>query len=103
MVPLFKKGDEEKPGNYRPVSLTPVVGKLLERILRDRIYMYLKRQGLIKNSQHGFVHGKSGLTNLIEFFIEVTERIDEGSMADVFYMELSKVFDKVPHGRLVDK
>lgn len=39
-VPLFKKGCKEKPGNYRPVSLTSLVGKLLERILRDKIYMY---------------------------------------------------------------
>ena len=40
VVPLFKKGCREKPGNYRPVSLTPVVGKLLEGILRDRIYRH---------------------------------------------------------------
>ena len=68
VVLLFKKGCREKPGNYRPVSLTSVVGKLLEGILRDRIYRHLETKGLIRDSQHGFVSGKSCLTNLIEFF-----------------------------------
>ena len=68
VVPLFKKGCREKPENYRPVSLTSVMGKLLEGILRDRIYRHLEWQGLIRDSQLGFVSGKSRLMNLIEFF-----------------------------------
>ena len=59
IVPLFKKGCRKKPGNDRPVNLMSVVGKLLEGILRDRIYRHLKRQGLIRDSQHDFVSGKS--------------------------------------------
>ena len=47
VVPLFKKGSKNNPGNYRPVSLTSVVGKLLERILRDRIYSHLEISGHI--------------------------------------------------------
>lgn len=66
VIPLFKKGSKSKPSNYRPVSLTSVVDKLMESILRDGVYNYLDRQGLIRNSQHGFVHGeRSCLTNLI--------------------------------------
>ena len=78
VVPLFKKGSKRNPGNYRPVSLTSVVGKLLEGVIRDRIYKYLDRQGLIRESQHGFVRGRSCLTNLLEFFEEVTRKVDEG-------------------------
>eukprot|EP00061_Rhincodon_typus_P007232 g28737.t1 len=94
-VPLFKKVGEEKLGNYRPVSLTSVVGNLLEGILRDRIYMYLERHGLIRDSQHGYVRGKSCLTNLIELFEEVTKKFDEGRAVDLNYMDFSKVFDMV--------
>eukprot|EP00061_Rhincodon_typus_P015190 g42725.t1 len=101
VVPLFKKGGKEKSGNYRLVTL--VVGKFLEEILRNKISMYLESQGLIRDSQHGIKHGKSCLTNLIEFFEEVTRRIDEGRAVDVIYMDFSKEFDKVPHGRLVNK
>ncbi|XP_051897465.1 40S ribosomal protein S24 isoform X1 [Pristis pectinata] len=65
VVPLFKKGNRDSPGNYRPVSLTSVVGKLLERILRDRIYEHPENRGLIRDSQHGFVKGRSCLSSLI--------------------------------------
>ena len=65
-MPLFKKGCKEKPGNYRLGNLISVVGKLLERILRDKIYRHLGRQGLIRSSQHGFVHGRSCLTNFLD-------------------------------------
>ena len=60
-----------------------MVGKLLEGILRDRIYRHLAAQGLIRDSQHGFESGKSCFTNLIEFFEGVTKKIDEGSAVDV--------------------
>lgn len=54
VVPLFEKGTRNNPGNSRPWRLTPVVGKLLERI-----YSHLEENGLIMESQHGFVCSKS--------------------------------------------
>ena len=55
---------------------------------------------MIRDSQHSFVRGRSCLTNLIEFFEHVTKCVDEGSEVDVVYMDFSKAFDKVPHGKL---
>ena len=101
MLTLSKKVCRDKPGNYRPVNLMSAVGKLLENILKERIYLHLEWQGLIRDSQHGFVRGRSCLMNLIESFVEVTRCVDEGSVVDVVYMDFSKTFDKVPHGRLV--
>ena len=103
VVPLFKKGSRDNPGNYRPVNLTSVVGKFLEKMLRDRIYARLEENGLVSDRQHGFVWGRSCLTNLIEFFEEVTKVIDKGRAVDVVYMDFSKAFDKIPHGRLLKK
>jgi len=80
-----------------------LTGKLLEKILRDRIYSHLETNGLISDRQHGFVKGRSCLTNLIEFFEEVTKMLDEEKAVDVGYMDFSKAIDKVPHGRLVQK
>lgn len=68
VIPLFEKGCGEKTGNYMLVSLTSVVGNLLEGISRDMIYMHLVGQGLIRNGQHGFARGRSCLTNMIDFF-----------------------------------
>ena len=59
IVPLFKKGRRDNLVNYRPVSLTLVVGKLLEKILRDRMYSHLEENRLISDRQHGFVKGRS--------------------------------------------
>eukprot|EP00061_Rhincodon_typus_P004266 g22160.t1 len=103
VVPLFKKGGKEIPANYRLVTLMSVVGKLLEKILQDRIYFHLEISGRISKRQHGFVKGRSCLTNLVGFFEEVTKMINEDRAVDVVYMDFSKAFDRVPPGRLVQK
>lgn len=53
VVPLFKMGNGDKSGYYRPVKVTLVVGKLLEKILRDSIYSHVKKHRLMRDSQHG--------------------------------------------------
>ena len=65
---LFKKGSKKKPENYRPVSLTSVVCKLLETLIRDHMVEFLVKHILINTSQHGFLKEKSCLTNLLCFF-----------------------------------
>eukprot|EP00061_Rhincodon_typus_P012594 g38433.t1 len=97
VVPLFKKGNKDDSGNYRPVTLTSVVGKLLERILRDGIYRHLEKHDLIRDSQQGFVQGRSCLTNLIEFLEEVTKVIYEHGAVDVVYTDFIKASNEVPH------
>src|SRR6218665_2529898 len=82
--------------NYRPVSLTSVVYKVMERIVKDNVVEHLNEYNVIKGSQHGFTRGRSCLTNLLELFEEVYERIDEGKPVDVIYLDFAKAFDKVP-------
>jgi hypothetical protein len=65
---IFKKGNKKEPANYRPISLTSVICKLLESLIRDQIVCHLEDNSLILNSQHGFRKNRSCLTNLIEFF-----------------------------------
>ena len=67
VTPLFKKGDKSNPGNYRPISLTSVVCKLMESILRDKIVEFLEKNNIIRDSQHGFRNRRSCLTNLLDF------------------------------------
>ena len=68
ITPLFKKGSRNKPENYRPVSLTLVVCKLLETLIRDHMVEFLVKHKLINTSQHGFLKARSCLTNLLCFF-----------------------------------
>ena len=103
VTPIFKKGRRNLPNNYRPVSLTSQVGKLMEAIIKDAIVDHLREHELIKGSQHGFCKGRSCLTNLLTFLEHITKYVDEGYPVDVVYLDFSKAFDRVPHARLVNK
>jgi len=103
VAPLHKKGSKNKSENYRPVSLTSIVSKLLESIVKDSLVKHLDENALIRNSQHGFTRGKSCLSNLLEFFEEVTKTLDRGEAVDLVYLDFAKAFDTVPHCRLFKK
>ena len=64
MIPLFKKGSRYK--NYRPVSLTSVICKLLERLIKDNLVDFLVKHNLINTSQYEFLKGRSCLTNMVD-------------------------------------
>ena len=103
VTPIHKKGPKCQPCNYRPVSLTSQVCKLLESLLRDRIVTHLDEFDLIRPSQHGFRKKRSCVSNLLAFLDEATACVDKGSGADVVYLDYQKAFDKVPHQRLLMK
>ena len=103
VVPIFKKGSRAEPGNYRPVSLTSVPGKLLERLVKNDIDAHIENNNLLKDSQHGFRRGRSTQSNLIEFGNVTTRWADEGKCYDVFYLDFAKAFDVVCHRRLLVK
>ena len=101
--PIHKKGKKSHFSNYRPVSLTSVCGKILERIIRDRIVAHLESHKLINQNQHGFRTGRSCVTQLLEIMEIWTDLLDKGISFDCVYLDFSKAFDKVPHERLLNK
>ena len=103
VVAIFKKGTKKDPGNYRPVSITCQIGKMMERVIKSQIVEYLEGNGIIYDSQHGFRGRRSCLTNLLEFMELVSRRLDEGEPVDVVFLDFQKAFDKVPHKRLMLK
>ncbi|KAL5258599.1 hypothetical protein ACHWQZ_G009170 [Mnemiopsis leidyi] len=101
VVALFKKGTKSDPLNYRPVSLTCILCKVYEKLVREHLLDFLEER--ISKHQHGFVKGKSCLSNLLETFDNILNLLDEGVPVDLLYFDFSKAFDTVPHFRLLSK
>ncbi len=102
--PIFKnKGSSSLVSNYRPISLTCVACKVMESILRDNIFSFLRERKLISPNQHGFTPGKSTVTQLIECLNSWHQSLDEGKAVDVIYLDFSKAFDTVSHQKLLEK
>ncbi|GAB0199615.1 mitochondrial enolase superfamily member 1 [Grus japonensis] len=102
-MPIYKKGRKEDPGNYRPVSLTSVLGKVMEQTILSAITQHIRDNQVIRPSQHGFMEGRSCLTNLVSFYDKVTRLVDDGKAVDVVCLDFSKGFDTVSHSLLLEK
>jgi len=86
----FKKGKKSAPGNYRPVSLTSVVCKVMESLVRDHMVAHMTENGLFSGFQHGFISGRSCATNLLAVLDAWTEPMDNGTAVDAVYLDFSQ-------------
>ncbi len=102
--PIYKqKGSKNNATNYRPVSLTCIICKLMESLLRDELMEYMFNNNLFSPVQHGFLEARSCVTQLIAVMDKWSEIIDEGGSIDTVYLDFQKAFDTVPHIRLFNK
>ena len=102
---VHKKRRRQEPGNCRPISLTSVVRKTMERLVKGRLITHLELNNLIADSQHGFRNKSSCFTSLLDFFPQVidTYDTDHNKAVVLVYLDFQKAFDKVPHERLMVK
>ena len=83
--------------NYHPVSLTSVIYTLLEKIVQQAVIEHLIDSGLINDNQHGFVPGRSCITQLLVVLDHWMDILDDHGALDAIYLDFRKAFDKVPH------
>ena len=101
VLPIHKSGDRHDVMNYKPISILSTFSKLFDcivsRKLAEFLWLHIARQ------QHGFLKGRSTVTNLLLFNNFVMSSLENHTQVDVIYSDFSKAFDTVNHHRLLDK
>ena len=103
IIPIYKGGRRCSPASYRPVALTSHIVKIFERIMADKIVDYLDQHSLLNERQHGFRHGRSCLSQLLDHHDRILDALERSAGVDVIYLDMWKAFDQVDHGLLLHK
>ncbi|MCG7865188.1 MAG: hypothetical protein JAY74_02330 [Candidatus Thiodiazotropha taylori] len=103
VCPLFKKGDKTDPSNYRPISLTCILCKVMEHIIASNISRHLNKYNVLYELQHGFREKRSCETQLIQLVEDLGRQLSLGKQTDLVLLDFSKAFDKVNHLKLLYK
>ena len=103
VVPIFKKGSRYDALNYRPISLTSVTCKCLERLIARHLTSYLEDNNILSDHQFGFRSGRSTMDQLLLVYNDVTKCLDGGNVVDLIMFDFAKAFDVVSHPILLTK
>lgn len=101
VTPLHKKGASDRPGNYRPISLTSIPCKMMEHIVLHHLNETLDK--VLHSRQHGFRRGLSCETQLCSTHHDIARSVDVGNTVHAVVLDFAKAFDKVPHQLLMTK
>ena len=101
VIPVLKKGSRFQVTNYRPISLLCIMSKVFESVLHRRMYAHVSQY--IAAEQHGFVKGRSTVTNLSKYTHFISKNINNKVQVDSVYTDFSSAFDSVDHSLLLHK
>ena len=101
VVPVHKKGDKGSVENYRPISLTSLVMKVLERCIRKELFNACEKY--LDPRQHGFINNKSCTTQMVPFIHDISLTLNNRSKTDIIYFDFAKAFDSVSHDLILRK
>ncbi|KAK2579162.1 hypothetical protein KPH14_002689 [Odynerus spinipes] len=101
VIPIYKSGSRSDVRNYRPISKISSIPKVFESIIVDKIRPVITN--MIVDEQHGFVNGRSTVSNLALFTHHVASAMECNNQVDVIDTDFSKAFDTVDHRILIQK
>ena len=97
VLPVYKDDIKSEASNYRPISILPIVSKIIEKIIFNQLYEYLTTNNLLSESQHGFRPHHSTVTALLEATNNWYLNLDNGLLNGALFLDLKKAFDTVNH------
>ena len=100
---IHKKGSKSLCSNYRPITLSCILCKIMESIIREKIIEHMNTNKLFSKQQYGFIPGRSTMLQLLHVIDQWNDALDKGDAVEVAYLDFQKAFDKVPHKRLLSK
>ena len=103
ITPIYKKEDPHITDNYRPISLLPVISKVLEKVVFLQLYDYFVKNKLLYDSQYGFRKLHSTELAALEFTDKVFQNLNNGDLPVAIFLDLSKAFDTIDHSILLHK
>ena len=95
IVPCYKKGENQSLKTYRPVSLFPICGKFLERLIFNEMFSFFLADSLLARNQSGFKRGDSCINQLLSITHDIYSSFDDGFEVRSVFLDISKAFDKV--------
>ena len=101
--PLHKSCDRENCDNYRPISILPVISKIMEKAVNSQLIEYLQTNNLLCSSQFGYRKNRSTELATTSHLDRIRKEADKGNMTGVVFIDLSKAFDTLGHSRLLAK
>lgn len=103
IIPILKNGDKEITSNYRPISVLPILSKIMEKIINSRLQEFLDDNKLLCNYQYGFRKNSDAETAVTDIISEIQLQIDKNYKCGIISLDLCKAFDTVDHKILLDK
>ena len=97
VTPIFKEGDKAVMSNYRPISVLPVISRLFEKLIANKLYQHMNDNGYFSSEQSGFLRLHSTVTSLVKSTDDWYSGMDLGKLTGVVFIDLKKAFDTADH------
>jgi len=103
IIPLHKSGSTTIFDNYRPISVLPIVSKVIEKIVHKQLMNFLDENKLLSTRQFGFRAKMSTELAATLLLDDIRKNVDKGQLVGAVFVDLSKAFDTISHSKLLTK